>query len=331
PREPVSPYDPAVLGARRIAANPSTQLEDIASYYSGCQVDTVAAPATETRVCRQYSGATAQSCARTLSVSVSRTSSCSPGDWFAQAASGSIGLAVQCKPDLPASAQHFRVTSGGVPLAFFDVDMGTPYVFPQMVVQVPGGAWWGGGANGVWVANNRCTGGDCRLTGFIAQQYRQICIGSGGDAGDMTCTTERPFLEIYAACPAGTQSGDHIAYTTGGGGDGGSAQTTYLDKATCYAPAQQPSDYPGYDDTGAVSGSFWTVQSSRPVVGFELNPAYGPIPQMTLAYERPHTTVTESDQWDDQCPALQGDGRCAVSGAARCVDGPATRQIDGAP
>ena len=50
---------------------PSTALEDIASYYSGCQAETVATPATETRVCRQYSGATALSCARTLSVSIS--------------------------------------------------------------------------------------------------------------------------------------------------------------------------------------------------------------------------------------------------------------------
>lgn len=37
PRESISPYNPAVLGARHVAANPSTQLEDIASYYSGCQ------------------------------------------------------------------------------------------------------------------------------------------------------------------------------------------------------------------------------------------------------------------------------------------------------
>lgn len=331
PRESISPYDPAVLGARRIAANPSTQLENLASYYSGCQVGAVATPATETRACRQYSGATAQSCARTLSVSVSRTSSCSPGDWFAQATSGRTGLAVQCKPDLPASAQHLRITNNGVPLAFFDVDMSTAYVFPRMVAQLPGGFWWGGGANGVWVANNRCTGDACRLTGFIAEQYRQICTGGGGDGGNMSCTNERPFLEVYAACPAGTQSGDHIAYTTGGGGDGSSSQTTYLDKATCYAPTQRPSEYLGDDDTGVLSGGYWTVQSSRPVVGFALNPAYGPIPQMALAYERPHTTVRESDQWDDQCPALQGDGHCAISGAARCVDGPATKQVDGAP
>jgi len=199
PHTPVSPYDPAVLAAQRIAANPSTVLEDIASYYSGCQVDTLATPSTETRVCRQYSGTTGQSCARTLSVSVSRTSSCSPGDWFTQAASGNTGLAVQCKPDLPASSQRFRVTNSGVPLAFFDVDMTTALVFPQMVAELPNTGWWlGGGRNGFWVANNRCNGDDCRLTGFIADEYRQICTGGGGDAGDGTCTTERPFLEVYA-------------------------------------------------------------------------------------------------------------------------------------
>ncbi len=331
PREPVSPYDPAVLGARRIAANPSTQLEDIASYYSGCQVDTVATPATESRVCRQYSGATTQSCARTLSVSISRTSSCSPGEWFVQAASGSTGLSVQCKPDQPASQQRMRVTSAGAPVAFFDVDMTTAYVFPQMVAQVPGGDWWGGGANGVWVANNRCNGDDCRLTGFIAQQYRQICTGSGGDAGDWTCTTERPFLEVYGACPAGTQSGDNIGNTTGTGGDVGDIQTTYLEEGRCYAPSTDPGDAPGQDVTGTYSATYWRLSGERPVVGFRLNPKYGYIPQMTLAYERPHTTVTETDQWDDQCQARQGDGRCAVTGAARCVDGPATKQIDGAP
>src|SRR5574338_230465 len=42
PPEAVSPYDPAVLAARRIAANPAATLEDISTYYSGCQVDTIA-------------------------------------------------------------------------------------------------------------------------------------------------------------------------------------------------------------------------------------------------------------------------------------------------
>ena len=330
PREPVSPYDPAVLDARRVAANPSTALEDIASYYSGCQVETVATPATETRVCRQYSGATAQSCARTLSVSISRTSSCPPGEWFAQAASGSVALGVQCKPDQPASGQRFRVTNAGVPVAFFDVDVGSGLVFPQMVAPLPNPAWPPGGQNGVWVVNNRCDGDACRLTGFIAQEYRQVCTGGGGDSGDMNCTNERPFLEVYGACPSGTQSGDRIAHTTGSGGDAGDIQTTYLDEGRCYAPSTDPNDAPGQDVTGTYSASYWRFGSNRPIVGFRLNALYGPIPQMTLSFERPHTTVTESDQWDEQCPALDSDGRCAVTGAARCADEPATKVIDGA-
>ncbi|RZI57619.1 MAG: hypothetical protein EOP37_19610 [Rubrivivax sp.] len=36
PREPVSVNDPAVLDARRVIGDPSSQLGDIASYYSGC-------------------------------------------------------------------------------------------------------------------------------------------------------------------------------------------------------------------------------------------------------------------------------------------------------
>ena len=42
PREAISPYDPNILAAHRIAGNPATTLEDIASYYSGCQVTTSA-------------------------------------------------------------------------------------------------------------------------------------------------------------------------------------------------------------------------------------------------------------------------------------------------
>lgn len=329
PREAISPYDPAVLGARRVAANPSTALEDIASYYSGCQVDTVATPTSETRVCRQYTGATAQSCARTLSVSISRTSSCSPGEWFAQSSSGSTSIAIQCRPDQPPSAQRMRVTSGGVPVAFFDVDANSALVFPRRVADLPTPAWPAGGPNGVWIVNNQCSGDNCHLTGFIAQEHRQICTGGGGDS-DAVCTTERPFHEVYAACPAGTQSGNNIAYTVDSGGDSGSSQTFYLDQATCYAPTPRPSTLFGTDLTGTVAGYYWTTHSSRPVVGFRLNPLYGPIPQMALSFERPHTTVTESDQWDDQCPALASDGRCAITGAARCADGPGTKEVDGA-
>ena len=33
---------------------------------------------------------------------------------------GSTSIAIQCRPDQPPSAQRMRVTSGGVPVAFFD-------------------------------------------------------------------------------------------------------------------------------------------------------------------------------------------------------------------
>jgi len=333
PRDGVSPNDPAVLAARRIAGNPATTLEDIANYYSGCQVSSVATPAAETRVCRQYSGSAQQSCTRTLSVSVARTESCTPGDWFAHAGSGSIGLDVQCVPDRPVSQQHFRSTSNGAPQAFFDIDMTTPLVFPRQVAALPNTLFgWADGPNGVWIVDNQCLGDACHLTAMVANDYRTICTGSGSDGGDYSCAQVRPFLEVYAACPTGTQSGNNILTWTGNGED---YSSSYLDEPTCYAPSATYSSYFGYDVTGTLQSTYWTVSSQRPIVGWRVNPAYGPIPQMTLGYDRPRTAVAETDQWDDQCPTLsQGSDtgtRCTVAGAARCVDGPATKSIDGVP
>lgn len=333
PREAISPNDTVVLAARRIADNPATTLEDIASYYSGCQVNTAAAPTTETRICRQYSGNIQQSCARTLSVSVARSESCTPGDWFTHAGSGSTGLDVQCVPDQPVAQQHFRITSNGAPQAFFDVDMTAPLVFPRRVAALPNTPYgWADGPNGIWVADNQCIGDACHLTAMVANDYRTICTGSGGDGGDFSCTQVRPFLEVYGACPAGTQSGNNILTWTWGSED---YTATYLDEPTCYAPSASYSPYFGYDMTGTIAGYYWSAQSQRPVVGWRVNPAYGLIPQMPLSYDRPRTSVTETDQWDDQCPNLSQGGdtgsRCAVAGAARCVDGPVTKSIDGVP
>ena len=329
PRDGISPNDPAVLAARRIAGNPASTLEDIASYYSGCQVSTSAAPTTETRICRQYRGNTQQSCARTLSVSVARSESCTPGDWFAHAGSGSTGLDVQCVPDRPVSQQHFRITSNGVPQAFFDIDMTTPLVFPQRVAALPSTPYgWADGPNGVWVADKECIGDACHLTAMVANTYRTICTGSGGDAGDYSCTQVRPFLEVYGACPIGTQSGNNILTWTGGGEN---YSSSYLDESTCYAPSATYSSYFGYDVTGTLQSTYWTVSSQRPIIGWRVNPAYGPIPQMTLGYDRPRTAVAETDQWDDQCTAIGNGTRCTVAGAARCVNGPATKSVDGFP
>lgn len=325
PRETISPYDPNILAARRIAGNPATTLEDIASYYSGCQVSTNATPSTETRVCRRYSAGAQQTCARTLNVSVTRTESCTPSDWFAHASSGSTGLDIQCIPDRSVAQQHFRITNGGTPQAFFDVDMITPLVFPRKVATLPGSNWWGGGQDSVWVADNQCVGDNCRLTAMVASDYRQVCSG-GGDS--MDCTTEVPFLKILADCPAGTQIGSNIQFWTG---SGDSYDVTALDGSICYAPSSNPTPYFGYDTTGSLPGPFWSVYADRAIVGWRINPAYGPIPQMTLGYDRPRLSVTDTEQWDDQCSAPGNASRCSTAGAARCVDGPATKQVDGVP
>jgi conjugal transfer mating pair stabilization protein TraN len=317
-REAVSPYDPAVLDARRIAGSPASVLEDIASFYSGCLVDTVATPATERRVCRQYSGATVQSCARTLAVDVARTSSCSPGEWLAQTSLGRLGLSVQCKPDQPASRQRMRLTDRGTPLAFFDADVGTAASFPESVYTLADGRQ-------VWLADNRCHGNDCQLTAYVAAPLRQICT-SEGDAPTV-CRDEPPLLPRYAACQAGTLSGDQILQFP----VDQLPTTATLDPTRCFVPSAQADDAPGYDPTGAIRGHFWRQHSVRQITGYQLNPRYGPIPQMALQFERPHTTVTETDRWDDQCPAAFGDGRCTVRAAARCVEGPATRDIEGVP
>ena len=71
-----------------------------------------------------------------------------------------------------------RVTSGGVPVAFFDVDANSALVFPRRVADLPTPAWPAGGPYGVWIVNNQCSGDNCHLTGFIAQEHRQICTGA---------------------------------------------------------------------------------------------------------------------------------------------------------
>jgi conjugal transfer mating pair stabilization protein TraN len=317
PRETLSTNDPAVLQARRIAANPASVLENIASFYSGCQVDAAATPAMETRLCRQYSGASAQSCVRALTVEVTRTNSCEPGEWFAQASLGTLGLAVQCQPDRPPSRQRMRLTDRTTALAFFDADVATPATLPVAVHTLPDGRQ-------VWLADNQCIGDDCQLTAYVAQPLRQICTQEG--EGSMICQDEAPFLPRYAACPQGSLAGDQIAQQLW---VDQIPYTVTLDATACFAPGTRADGNFGYGATDPTRGQFWRQHSDRPVEGYQLNPRYGAIPQMTLRFERPHTTVTEADSWNDQCGAFAGDGRCAVAAAARCVDGPATREIEG--
>jgi conjugal transfer mating pair stabilization protein TraN len=321
PRPAITPDDPSVAAAREIGRSPSGVLGSLAAYYSGCTTSTTTVPATtQIRSCLRYQDIGNYSCTRSLTVGTERKTSCNPGDWFAHAASGGTGVDAQCLPDRPDTAQHFRVTQDGAPLAFFDADMSTPTTFPAMVAVLDAGA-----RTGVWVADKSCAGSSCNLTAMIAASSVEVCVGSP-DLG-YTCVTVEPFLKTYGECRPGTQSGDNIQETVCAGEYG--CTTTALDAAKCYAPAAGFGPYTGFDITGKVAGYYWNLDADRAVVGWAVNPAYGPIPTMRLSYAKPTTTVTTTDRWDDQCPALAAGGRCTVSTPPVCTDGPATKVIDG--
>jgi len=321
PRPAVTADDPAVAAARVIGRSPSSVLGSLAGYYSGCTTTVGSRPAgTETRTCLRHEGVGNYRCSRSLTVTTERSSNCTPGDWFAHAGAGRAGIDVQCLPDRPATAQHLRVTQDGRPLAFFDVNMSAPVLFPERVATF-------GSGTGVWVADKRCSGNGCGLTAMIAAESRDECSGSA-DAG-YTCTSLRPFLATYAACRPGTQSGDRIQDTVCHWDIG--CTTTTLDGTRCYAPASGSGSYFGIDVTRTVPGTNWALDAERAVSGWTTNPAFGAIPTMRLAYARPATTVTTTDQWVDQCPSLTAGGRCTTSTAPVCTDGPATKEIEGVP
>ncbi|MBN8507299.1 MAG: type-F conjugative transfer system mating-pair stabilization protein TraN [Burkholderiales bacterium] len=319
PRPAITADDPAVAAARAIGRSPSSVLGSLASYYSGCTTTVSNLPAsTEMRSCLRHVGIGNYRCTRSLTVSTERSSNCTPGDWFAHAGSGRTAIDVQCLPDRPETAQHMRVTRDSTPLAFFDVNMSVPALFPERVAVLPSGS-------AIWVADKRCDGSQCSLTAMIAAESRDECSGSV-DAG-YTCTRVPPFLPTYAACRPGTQSGDNIQdavchWDTG-------CTTTTLEDTRCYAPAGGSGSYFGVDITGTFPGAYWNLDSERAVSGWAINPGFGAIPTMRLAYTLPATTLTTKDQWIDQCPALVAGGRCTASTAEICSDGPATKVVDG--
>lgn len=335
-RPTLSAYDPNIASAKAIARNPSLALGSLASYYSGCVTSDVTTPAsTQPRLCNRYVGGGNFSCGRNLTVAVDRTTTCTPGDWFAHVGAGTTGFDAQCLPDRPDTAQHFRVTQSGTPLAYFDADLSVPRLFPQPVADLGPAAtagWLGLPAHDrVWIADTGCTATTCTATALIAPDQDATCpILAGGDAGLPACTPIEPFKKSYTACPTGQQSGGNIQLLAPSCPDCVAAATT-LDDALCYLPTASATPHVGMDVTGTFGATmYWQPAASRMVTGWAINPAFPrPIPKMTLSYTKPATQFSETERWDDQCPALDTGSRCTPAGAEVCIDGPATKKIDG--
>ena len=320
PRPAIGPGDPSVMAASRIARNPSLDLGSLAAYYSGCSTTDLTSPArTETRTCARYVGVGAYSCSNLLTVGVTRTTNCTAGDWFAHAQSGNTGFDAQCIPGRPDTQQHFRVTDRGNPLAFFDVNMTTSPVMPEKVATLSDG-------NSVFVANRSCSGTTCSVTAMVAPEVQLVCTGSWDDR---TCTEKRPFLEVYSTCPSGTQSGNNLmGQVCTGSGDNLNCTPYFLDVRYCYAPNMGGTT--AIDITGTYLDPAWSISSSRSVVGWTINPEFGPIPTMTLTYTKASGDATFADTWNNACPTLSAGSRCSVASTPVCVDGPSTKVIDGA-
>lgn len=329
PRQTISPSDPSVAAASRIARNPSLDIGDLSAYYSGCTTNNLTiAGRSETRTCSRYVASGAYTCSNSLSVSVGRSATCTPGDWFAQATSGTTAVAAQCLPNEPHTKQHFRVTSNGNPLAFFDVDMTQMELSPRKVAVIDSSRVGGiQTETAVFVADRSCTGDTCSLTAMVARNPSVSCIRFRDSPS--TCTTVYPFIDVYSACPAGSQSGDNLLTICSPFPRDSVCTGERLNKATCYSPATGSPSIRARDTTRQYSATSWRSSSTRSVVGWAPNPVYGPIPQVHLTYTRPSTSSTSSDTWNDQCPGLSSSGRCTVATAPVCVDGPATKVIDG--
>ena len=315
-----------MAAASRIARNPSVELGSLSAYYSGCSTaDVTTGARTEERTCRRIEGIGAYSCSKALTVGITRTPSCTPGDWVAHAASGKTGIDAQCLPDRPDSAQHFRITDNGNPISYFDVDMATASSFPQKV------------APSVFVGDKSCSGSTCSLTALIAPaESKWVCGNEGGEFH--YCKEVKPFVEIGSVCPAGTVGGDALTSLLGTTLDENSRAHYYfgptLDRLTCYRqgnPYLEATTQAVLGDANDVSTvQSWAAASQRSVAGWNVDPEYGPIPRIHLTYPKATTAVIEEDKWIDYCPPLAGGSRCTVSASPRCSAGAGTRVIDGA-
>lgn len=329
PRPAIDPHDPAIAAARNLGRTPSAELGSLAAYYSGCTLNATSVPATtQPRSCLRRVDSSTHRCDRVLTVDVTRSTNCTPGDWIVQVPVGEAGLGVQCVPNRPASQQHLRVFYRGEFLRTFDLDMGLPLVFPKMVqvLDLVTSTQTGEGIpHGLWMVDNLCSSGTCKLTALVASAWRENCTG-GPEAG-YTCKPAEPFLKVYGACPPKSLHGGLIQREVCGADM--TCAPASLDIAQCYAPSQKPTPHSGTDTTGTYAETYWISAAQRPVVGWKANPDYGDIPLQHVSYVMPLATHAEADRWDDRCAPAEPGSRCTEVSPPQCTDGVSTKLING--
>lgn len=347
----ISAADPSVAAAQAIVKNPSLAISDVAAYYSGCSASATEVPSrTETRTCTRTIRSAQLACGKKLTVDVNRTTNCVPGDWFARGAAFPTEVAIQCLPNRPLSAQRGRITYKTDPPVFTDLNMTAGSIRPtrMFTLETINSPFTSASiTRSLYFADISCGTGGCSFKAMTVDEPKEIC-SSLGEAGSDCKYIYPPFFDVYAPCPGGTQSGDKLVVgsTCSPGDASDSCKAITLAENTCYRPAPppdpkapppDPKDPPpppppiaAVDSDGSFADAYWYADHERRIVGWKVNPDYGPMPMTTISYVPAAHTYTTADHWTDYCPA-EVSGRCTPSGPPVCTEGPATKVVDGAP
>ena len=307
-RPAVSPYDPAVVGARDIARNPSTVLGSLSSFYAGCVTSDVTTPSrTTSKICNRYTGISNYSSRRDLMVEVNLVPSCADGEWFAQGSAWRNGMdhmhaEAQChiRGDGKQRFRFYAAGGMGACIGWQALDLPTALATEASFVTDLAPHW----------------------QGFCWYGLKVVTMPGSGCA-DGKCNYDFRFGTPLYACPAGSVRGDEVIsyggddYTVLGSPDQCFTVTPLYDiEGACPSGSQQFRDYNG-TQCASPSGPATLVGAS----GWSI----------PLAFAQPTMNQTETDVWDDKRAALADGGRCVATTADRCIDGPSTKIIGGRP
>lgn len=309
PRPAVGPHDPSVAAARHIASHPNTVLGNLATYYAGCTTSAVTVPTgTVNRMCNRYTGIGAYACRRELTVDIQMNPSCEVGDWFAQAQTSHGGA-----DRMHAQAQCRIGTDDRQRFQFHALGDGACT-----------------GWQAAWLPKTpiseatEVTDLSPRFAGRCQSPFKVIAMPGSGCTGGACNYTFQFGTPVYE-CPAGAVPGDRIYV-------GWSGDTPMLGAPNvCYSSTRPPS---GGDLTSdCPAGTLWLADVDgeyacvREIGPGRLTGASGWT--LPLSFEEPHMNIVQTDRWDDRCPVLAAESRCAMVSGERCVDGPGTKIIGG--